>query len=783
MNVVFTDLHIHTSENADILNDNYNVDMLISKMRGYSKHDVILISITDHNTINKEVYKKIIENHSDISILLGVELHIRNFETEDPYHCHIYFDLTKNEIMDHVDEINSILDSLYPKKMVVPSDDIPYLEDIAKAFDTFDYLMLPHGGQSHRTFDKTIPEDKKFDTIIERNIYYNQFDGFTSRSNKGLDRTQKYFKKLGILSFVNLITCSDNYNPNIYPSTKADNTESFVPTWLISEATFSGLRLALSESSRLVYQNEKPIFDTEHIKSVILKNQFLDIDVKLTQGLNVIIGGSSSGKTLFMDSLYKKMYDTFETEESSYSKFDVKDLNVDNPASYKPHYISQNYITKVIDEKYEEGIDKIDIIKNTFSGNEELDKRADQTLLELKAEINILIAAVSEIESLQDNLSKIPAFPRIVAIDSLDDNPFEKIKPTSSEEVSLKIDSQDLTRFYRTLDEISELSKSNPFMKDITEYILKIKEELGIANKKFLLSKKIITEIDFYKNEFDSKEAEGKQSELDRKKSRETLITVIRKYVSALKRFDTSLSAISKFSFDYKTDEIKSHGHTLFIENKFKLNKQVFLNSLNYLLKTPSKIKSFDEIVPESLFSKNFSERNPKVKDYNEFQSKLYSKISEENVKKYRIIDRERRDFNSLSPGWRTAVILDIVLGYEDDVAPIFIDQPEDNLATNYINYGLVESIKKSKNKRQILIISHNATIPMLADAQNIIFCKNKDGLITIRSSSLEGNLDNKSIIDHIVEITDGGKASVKKRVKKYNLKKFREDDNNENNY
>lgn len=204
---------------------------------------------------------------------------------------------------------------------------------------------------------------------------------------------------------------------------------------------------------------------------------------------------------------------------------------------------------------------------------------------------------------------------------------------------------------------------------------------------------------------------------------------------------------------------------------------------MNYLLKTPSKIKSFDEIVPESLFSKNFSERNPKVKDYNEFQSKLYSKISEENVKKYRIIDRERRDFNSLSPGWRTAVILDIVLGYEDDVAPIFIDQPEDNLATNYINYGLVESIKKSKNKRQILIISHNATIPMLADAQNIIFCKNKDGLITIRSSSLEGDLDNKSIIDHIVEITDGGKASVKKRVKKYNLKKFREDDNNENNY
>jgi hypothetical protein len=30
-------------------------------------------------------------------------------------------------------------------------------------------------------------------------------------------------------------------------------------------------------------------------------------------------------------------------------------------------------------------------------------------------------------------------------------------------------------------------------------------------------------------------------------------------------------------------------------------------------------------------------------------------------------------------------------------------------------------------------------------------------------------------VVDFIAEITDGGKASIKKRVKKYNLKKFAE--------
>ena len=55
--------------------------------------------------------------------------------------------------------------------------------------------MLPHGGQSHRTFEKSFPrnENINFDNALERNIYYNQFDGFTSRSNKGVEETEKYF--------------------------------------------------------------------------------------------------------------------------------------------------------------------------------------------------------------------------------------------------------------------------------------------------------------------------------------------------------------------------------------------------------------------------------------------------------------------------------------------------------------------------------------------------------------------------------------------------------------
>ena len=91
-----------------------------------------------------------------------------------------------------------------------------------------------------------------------------------------------------------------------------------------------------------------------------------------------------------------------------------------------------------------------------------------------------------------------------------------------------------------------------------------------------------------------------------------------------------------------------------------------------------------------------------------------------------------------------------MILGYSKDNAPVFIDQPEDNLATSYINGDLVNAIKKCKEKKQLLIISHNATIPMLADAQNIILCKNINGKILIRSGAMEDSIDGKKNIDSI---------------------------------
>ena len=304
---VYTDLHIHTSENPNKIKDGveYDIDALIKNINKISCDKKKLISFTDHNIINKKIYLNKLPDM--YYLILGAELHVSYDTMKKPYHCHIFFNVKING--DNIDKINEKLDMLYPKKEIDKEDykDIPKLEEIINAFNDYDFILLPHGGQNHSTFDKAMPKGIKFDNVMEKVLYYNQFDGFTARTTSGKEKTKNYFKKLGIDEFTNLITCSDNYNPTKYPNPKDDKAEKFIPTWIIAEPTFEGLRIALSESNRLIYSENIPNLYEEYIHGYKIKNDLLDIDVNFKQGLNVVIGESSSGKSLLVDTLVKEI--------------------------------------------------------------------------------------------------------------------------------------------------------------------------------------------------------------------------------------------------------------------------------------------------------------------------------------------------------------------------------------------------------------------------------------------------------------------------------------------
>ena len=111
-----------------------------------------------------------------------------------------------------------------------------------------------------------------------------------------------------------------------------------------------------------------------------------------------------------------------------------------------------------------------------------------------------------------------------------------------------------------------------------------------------------------------------------------------------------------------------------------------------------------------------------------------------------------------------------------DDRKGIYIiDQPEDNLDNTYIYQNLVKQFRSIKDKRQMIIATHNAAIVTNSMADQVIVL-NSDGING--SVKKKGYPGEKEIKKEIVNQLEGGVESFKHKQIIY-----REiiDDNNQN--
>ena len=75
------------------------------------------------------------------------------------------------------------------------------------------------------------------------------------------------------------------------------------------------------------------------------------------------------------------------------------------------------------------------------------------------------------------------------------------------------------------------------------------------------------------------------------------------------------------------------------------------------------------------------------------------------------------RDFGKLSLGQQQSVLLALMLCSSGN-HPLIVDQPEDNLDGEFIYHTLVPVLRRAKELRQILVVTHNANIAVLGDAE-----------------------------------------------------------------
>lgn len=128
----------------------------------------------------------------------------------------------------------------------------------------------------------------------------------------------------------------------------------------------------------------------------------------------------------------------------------------------------------------------------------------------------------------------------------------------------------------------------------------------------------------------------------------------------------------------------------------------------------------------------------------------------------------DQQEISQLSPGERGLLLLVFYLLVDKDDIPIVIDQPEENLDNQTIYKVLVKCIKAAKQRRQVIMVTHNPNLAVVCDAEQII-CATCDKA-TSTFDYVSGGIESPTIKAKVVEILEGTEPAFKNRRQKYGL-------------
>ncbi|AGA67860.1 putative ATPase [Desulfitobacterium dichloroeliminans LMG P-21439] len=126
------------------------------------------------------------------------------------------------------------------------------------------------------------------------------------------------------------------------------------------------------------------------------------------------------------------------------------------------------------------------------------------------------------------------------------------------------------------------------------------------------------------------------------------------------------------------------------------------------------------------------------------------------------------KDVRILSLGQKVVAMLSFILGfseYSKDYRPLIIDQPEDNLDNLYIYRNLVKQLRGVKEKRQVIIATHSATIVTNAKADQVCVMVSDDKHGWIDRTGYPGE---NGIKNQIINYLEGGKDSFIHKLSVY---------------
>ncbi|MFS5473722.1 AAA family ATPase [Streptococcus agalactiae] len=751
---------LQTDKGEKVLYENYF-------MNGFSseKEQVAFLTLAQ-SLYNENISVVVVSDHNTISGIEKLKTAIK-----------LVSDLFQNKCKEYIEVINGVEISCADKVHVLVAFPNSKASFIQKWLN-FNLMSIKEGSfkASLEVLEKFIYKDC-FAYIAHMNSSDVFKEGHFSNAYKKKLFSTAYARFIGVSNITKIDDINSyltEYLKKNVPSFILDNDSHCVeehsinPMWIkFSKRNYEQLREALSEYDVSIELMNPEICKAKAIRGIYLptlSNSYLlknnsEFIIKFSESLNCLIGGRGTGKSTILDLIQFVLSQKADTKQKFEFLSQHSRVYILYEMSKKEYLVELNLPT----QKNEEDIyDTFDIKTKSTSSywyyeSRLTEKIREQYLSIYEVQESAQLSKVSKqkklslIDQMFDNRYSVNQLVNIASDDRISDYLYEVIakdkKSIKKYQVSSKISSTgEIDQFILNEDKRLEEQK-NKILSLICPFNDNQSGKLRIL---YSQQKKFVLPENFYIWFF----PEGKNLDNSFQGYRLTCGEIIDYFSMIFDRSDFVTFVDLMNNRNLKGEySIKK-----FAQNS-RLNDDVYLKEvddmlLNEIFELWNKVNiNLIQLYLEDVY-------NNCENLYLEFN--INSKVTDGNKK---LIFKE---VTRLSLGQKVVAMLDFILAYSEftnDNRPLLIDQPEDNLDSRYIYNNLVQILRDVKNKRQIIIATHNATIVTNAMSDLVILMESDGEHGWVEQS---GYPSEDKIKKHIVNYLEGGKESFEHKVKIY---------------
>ena len=767
------------------------------------KEDVKLKAVTNHNTLNLSDHIKhaLICEKNGIQYLPGVEIDYL-FEKKDVHGITI--------INPQCDVIPF---SIKLTEYVNNKGENKYLtkEEFANVHENLEFIFIPH-----------IMKTKGIYPSANKPPIKDAEDWVMSMIGNGIfvpvifENTQDYFK-YSVYAKIEQYFGEDYENPPCYAGSdyKFDNDErrkqmaiNRVKYYINAEPTYRGLEISIrNHETRISHENEL-IQRNNYLQSAeILPSQYFcgNNTLDFSPYLNVIIGGSGTGKTLLLNEIYRKItgndlhsvYTKDKKNKAYYSKTGNADiLNLyslpDDYSNFKVVEIPNIYteIMKYVNDtsKLSEvfGISNttyINTIINEYLSNcilyEELVSSKNENKTNGQNELSNIISSIAFMDANKNNNSVFnlkvenraeKKSDKLENVITANKNLLSKhdtfVKYIKDIGIAVGKDSSEIVNeiiklYEQLLNMLREKNKMH--VNTMNEYLIEEKIELLINEAIKATIAKLGQKEQAYKTREEvlnlnvTKLSENIRSYI-KSEYKSSQINLIYPYELMKKTIEEKNSTqLARFTMSMAKDDFRSIDVTsenLLIDSSGKLTKLRKLKKQTINFNNDKSVKEFiDELINQKISIQDLLVKEIPLK------LELYT-------------ESEWKDATSINQGTIAKISMkyyfeDLIKNEQPDI--VFIDQPENDVDKEFLTNTLALFLLKQKLTTQIFITSHDPILTVNADANMIIQADVDDNnKINYISYPLEFTENRAYGTDKVAALLDGGKPNIKKRYQIY---------------